>query len=225
MAATVPATPDSAPQNKIEDKTATAGLGAQAYLSRLAVLHDEAAETAHLANLLGRTPWAAAAVGVAGLLTIVLSLRSMPSPPLALWLAWMVVAVGVTARIYGRAIASPFDRDNLKGFARDLSAILMFTGTVWGAGVTLALPPDASMAASIFYVAGTSAAVAAALRVRDVSFCFLVPAMVVGALCVLIRDLDGPLASDILGGGVVVAAGAVLIERYSSFGFTARHQH
>jgi hypothetical protein len=225
MAVTAPTTPDTAPQIKVDDKAVTAGLGAQAYLARLEVLHDEAAETAHLSNLLSRTPMAAGAIGLAGLLTIALSLRSMPSPPLALWAAWMVIAVGITARIYGRAIASPFDRDNLKGFARDLSAILMFTGTIWGSGVTSALPPDASIAVSIFYVAGTSAAVAAALRARDVSFCFLVPAMVVGALCALIRSLDGILAADILGGGVVAAAAAVLIERYTSFGFTGRRQH
>jgi hypothetical protein len=49
--------------------------------------------------------------------------------------------------------------------------------------------------------------------------------MVVGALCALIRSLDGILAADILGGGVVAAAAAVLIERYTSFGFTARRQH
>src|SRR5580698_5879429 len=106
MAATAAATPGSAPPIKIDDRAVTAGLGAQAYLARLAELHDEAAETAYLANLLGRTPWAAAAVGVAGLLTIAISLRSMPSPPLALWLAWMVIAVGLTARVYGRAISS-----------------------------------------------------------------------------------------------------------------------
>ncbi len=219
MAATAPVTPVPASQANVEKKVVATGLGAQAYLARLASLHDEAAETAHLANLLGRTPWATTALGAAGLLVIIVSLRSMPSPPLAVWLASMAISIAVTARVYGQAVAKPFDRENLKMFARNLSAILMFTGAVWGAGVTLALPAGASIAESIVYLAATSAAIAAILRARDMSFCFLVPATVVGAVCVLMRNFDGATAAGVLGGGVAAAGAAVLIERFSGIGF------
>jgi len=221
----VSATPAPAPQTAVEKTVTTSlGLGAQAYLARLSTLHDEAAETAHLANLLGRTPWVAGVLGTASLATIIISLRSMPSAPLGVWLASMAIAIAVTARVYGRAVAQPFDRESLKEFARNFSAILMFTGAVWGAGVTLALPAGASIAASIFYLAGTSAAMAAILRVRDLGFCFLVPATVVGAICVLMRNFDGAAAAGVLGGGVAAAGAAVLIERFSGIGFGMRQE-
>jgi hypothetical protein len=209
------------PQADLPGTHLPAGLGAEAYLARLALLHDEAAETAHLANLLGRTPLAAGALGLAALVTLLATLRTVPSAPLTLWLAALAISVAVTARVYGLAIVAPFDRDVLKGYARNLSAILTFAGTVWGAGIALALPDSAGIAASILYIATASAAIAAVLRTRDMSFSFLVPAAVVGALCVLMRSFDGADAAAVLGGGVAVAGGAVLIERFSGLFFRA----
>src|SRR5580658_9897423 len=84
---------------------------ARAYLTRLSQLHDEAAKTALLANLLGRATYAAAVLAAAG--------------------------VGAAARAYTKAIRAPFELGTLQGFARDLSAILVYAGFAFGAGAIL----------------------------------------------------------------------------------------
>src|SRR5215469_2042961 len=74
---------------------------AHAYLARLASLHDEAAETAHLANLLGRAPWIAGFLGTAVLAT---ALVSPWTPSLAAWLALMATGIAAIAYNYSKTI-------------------------------------------------------------------------------------------------------------------------
>ena len=71
---------------------------AHAYLARLAALHDEAAETAHLANLLGRAPWAAGLLGLSALATAFFFARSVSPVPLAVWLVLVTAAVAPELR-------------------------------------------------------------------------------------------------------------------------------
>src|SRR5580698_7502204 len=91
---------------------------AHAYLARLAALHDEAAETAHLANLLGRAPWVAGLLGLGALVTAWFCAGSVSSVSLGVWLMLVTVAVAAVGRSYGQAIEAPFDRTALKAFAR-----------------------------------------------------------------------------------------------------------
>jgi len=193
--------------------TESAATPAHAYLARLSALHDEAAETAHLANLLSRAPWVAGLLGLAALGTGLLSAGAVSSVSLGTWLLLVTVAVAAIARSYGKAIEAPFDRAALKAFARSLSAILLYAGAAWGAGLFLALPDSVGLAGTIAFAATISALVAGILRARDMAFSFLVPATAVGAFCTLMRDANLTDALGILAGGLLVAAAATLLER------------
>ena len=186
---------------------------AHAYLARLAALHDEAAETAHLANLLSRAPWAAGLLGLAALTTAFFCAGSVSPVSLGVWLMLVTVAVAAIGLSYGKAIEAPFDRAALKAFARSLSAILLYAGAAWGAGLFLALPDSVGLAGTIAFAATISALVAGILRARDMAFSFLVPATAVGAFCTLMRDANLTDALGILAGGLLVAAAATLLER------------
>ncbi len=193
--------------------TESAATPAHAYLARLSALHDEAAETAHLANLLSRAPWVAGLLGLAALGTGLLSAGAVSSVSLGTWLLLVTVAVAAIARSYGKAIEAPFDRAALKAFARSLSAILLYAGAAWGAGLFLALPDSVGLAGTMAFAATISAFVAGILRARDMAFSFLVPATAIGAFCTLMRDANLTDALGILAAGLLVAAAATLLER------------
>ncbi len=189
---------------------------ARAYLARLATLHDEAAETAHLANLLGRAPWAAGALGVAVLAnSIWFAQAASPTATLA-WFVLTIAAVTAIVRAYGHAIRSPFDGDVLKGFTRNLSAILLFAGAVCGSGLFLVVPSGIGLAGSIAFTMGLTAPLAVILRTRDMTFCFLGPATMMGIFCALMRGLDGRATIGVLAGGVAVATLSVLWEHLAT---------
>ena len=200
-----PAVPSPTPES--------AATPAHAYLARLSALHDEAAETAHLANLLSRAPWVAGLLGLAALGTGLLSAGAVSSVSLGTWLLLVTVAVAAIARSYGKAIEAPFDRAALKAFARSLSAILLYAGAAWGAGLFLALPDSVGLAGTMAFAATISAFVAGILRARDMAFSFLVPATAIGAFCTLMRDANLTDALGILAAGLLVAAAATLLER------------
>lgn len=187
-------------------------LPAHAYLARLAALHDEAAQTAHLANLLGRAPWAAGLLGVSALTTTFFCVGTVSAPSLAVWLILMTAAVAAVGRAYSKAIEVPFDRAALKTFARSLSAILLYAGAAWGAGLFLALPSTLGLPGSIAFTATVTALIAGTLRARDMTFSFLVPATAMGAFCALMRDANLTATFGILAGGLVVGAATSLLD-------------
>jgi len=209
-----PEAPERQPDDALQtSETPSAATPAHAYLARLAALHDEAAETAHLANLLGRGPLIAGLLGLGALATAFFSIRSVSPISLGTWLILVTIAVAAIARSYGQAIEAPFDRAALKTFARSLSAILLYAGAAWGAGLFLALPDSVGLAGTIAFTATVSALAAGILRARDMAFSFLVPATAVGAFCTLMRDANLTDALGILAGGLLVAAAAVLLDR------------
>jgi hypothetical protein len=183
---------------------------AYAYLARLASLHDEAAETAHLANLLGRAPWIAGFLGTA---SIAVALVAPWTVALAVWLGLMAIGLAAIGHNYTKAIAAPFDRNALRTFARSFSACLIYAGAAWGAGLFLALP--ASLAGAIAFPALAAAVLAFVLKARDLAFSFLVPATLMGAFCVLMQNGNTAAASGIVAAGLVVAGITLLFERLS----------
>jgi hypothetical protein len=195
----------------LEDAKAEIARDVQTHaLHRLSRLHEEAAETARLANLLGRAPFAAwlliAGVGVIALtspLAVALS-------PLVLWSLFSAAAALVVLALYRRTSASAFELVPLRAFAADLDAALLFAGFAWGSGAFLALPEGSGALSLTLFSAGTAAGVAALLRARA-SLYFLVPATVISAMAALMRPLpDGPLAATlVLLLGALVAAAVV----------------
>lgn len=220
MAASLPQpslTPERHTQ-KLNEPSAALAIPAHAYLARLAALHDEAAEIAHLANLLGRTPWVAAALGGATIASALAAWSSASTMGLVTWLLLMAAGVVAILRAHQWAIQAPFERAALRGFARDLSAALLYTGFAWGAGLFLVLPATIGLAACLVFAAGLSVVLAGVLRARDVTFCFLVPATAMGAFAALMRPLEGNVATmlAILVVGLAVAAATAVLERMSS---------
>jgi len=175
-------------------------------IAQLALLHDEARETALLANLLGRTSYAAGALAVAALAAVLLMRGTMPVAEPAVWIVLMLIGVGAMARNYARAIQQPFERGVLREFAYDLNAIAIYAGFAWGAGAYLVLGPQTSPLALAAFAAVVPAIMAVTLRTREISLGFLAPVAGLSAFAAVLRPLpEGPLAAAF----VLIACAAV----------------
>lgn len=182
----------------------------QAEIAKLAALYREAEETAHLANLLGRAPFAAAILALAAIVTS-LSTVGVPVTHLAGWLALMMFGLGALARSYARVIREPFERAPLFAFAQDLSAILGYAGFAWGVGAFLVLPASTGLLAATAFATIPPALVAMALRTRDTALLFLGPAAALSAFAMVLRPLpDGALAAALTVAAAAAVAGAVV---------------
>jgi len=175
-------------------------------LSRLAQIHTEAVETARLANLLGRSLYAAIALGALAAIAI-----AFGGSGLSKTVAWSILmAVGLLAmlRAYGFAMRQPFERASLHAFAQDMHACLLYAGFTWGAGAFLALPASAPGAAVVLFAAAPAVALAALLRERQAVLLFLAPAAGLASLACAVRPFaDGALAAGL----VLMACAAVAI--------------
>jgi len=160
-------------------------------IARLAVVHDEAEETALLANLLGRAPTAAAGLVAAGGVAAVFAQGAMPPGEIVTWLVLMLAGAGAIAHVYSHAIRSPFERAPLRAFGEDMKAISLYAGFAWGAGAFLVLPPDSTTLALIGFAAGGCGLVAITLRARDASLLFLAPVTALCAFSAVLRPLTG----------------------------------
>ena len=183
-------------------------------IAKLALLHAEAEETARLANLLGRSFYTAIALPLLGLLTVDLAGSTGLARPLV-WCAFVAAAAIAMLHTYFRTIGQPFERMALKSFAKDMSAILLYTGFAWGAGAFLMLPAGTNMAAAVLFAAAPGIAIAALLREREAVFLFLAPVAVLASFAGVLR----PFAGGALAAGLIliacaaVAAAVVLWDR------------
>jgi len=165
-------------------------------LAQLALLHDEARETALLSNLLGRTSYGAAALAIAALATMLAARGAMPIAEPAVWLALVLIGAGAMARNYARAIRQPFERGILREFAYDLNAIAVYAGFAWGAGAFLALGPQTAPLALVIFASAVPLAMAATFRTREISLGFLAPVAGLSAFAAVLRPLpEGALAA------------------------------
>jgi hypothetical protein len=179
--------------------------GPGAHIARLAELRDEAAETALLANLLGRVPHLA--VALLGATAVVALFVHASLAPLLTWLTLLGAGLIALMRAYLIMIAAPFERGPLRFFARDLQAIMLYVGFAWGAGSFLALPADVTTGQLLAFSAGAAALVALIARASDAVACFVIPAMLLSAASALNR----PLQSGIFASAAILAAGLLIM--------------
>ena len=172
-------------------------------IAKLALLYAEAEETARLANLLGRSLYAAIALLLLGALTVGLAEGTELIRPLV-WCAFVAAAAIAMLSAYFHTIGRPFERVALKSFAEDMSAILLYSGFAWGAGTFLVLPAGTGMAAAILFAAAPGIAIAALLREREAVFLFLAPVATLAAFASVLR----PFAGGALAAGLILIAGA-----------------
>ncbi|MBI3675622.1 MAG: hypothetical protein HY243_03300 [Proteobacteria bacterium] len=186
---------------------------ARAEIARLAALHEEARETALLANILGHAPAAAISLSAAILATVALT-HGAPLAPMLAWITLVGIGLGALVRAYGQAIRAPFERAPLRAFHEDLKAILLYAGFAWGAGAYLALPVS-SVALLIAFSVGACATVAATLRTRLASLYFVAPVATLSAFAAVLRPFEsGALgAALVLVGCALVVAGLYATER------------
>jgi len=209
MAAFARSTPQIEVPERVSEEIASGGA-----IAKLAALHAEAEETARLANLLGRSLYAAIALPVIALLIVGFSDGTSVSRTLV-WCAFVAAASFAMLRAYLRTIGQPFERVALKSFAEDMSPILLFTGFAWGAGGFLALSAGTDIVGALLFVAVPAIAVAALLREREAVFLFLAPVAVLSSFASVLM----PFAGGALGAGLIliacaaIAAAAVLADR------------
>ena len=169
--------------------------------AKLAYLHEEARETARLANLLGRSLYAAIALSALAILAITLNDGTWQARALV-WCAFVAAAAVAMLRNYAHTIGQPFERAALRSFAKDMSAILLYAGFAWGSGAFLLLPAGTGIAASILFAAAPAIAIAALLREREAVFLFLAPVTTLASFASVLR----PFAGGALGAGLIVIA-------------------
>lgn len=183
-------------------------------LARLKALHNEAEETAQLANILGRSLYAGLALPLLAILTIALSVEMSPTPQLVWCLFVGAVSVAILVA-YRHAMRQPFERATLHHFVKDLSAILLFAGFAWGSGAFLALPAGTQPIAAIVFVAAPAVLIAYLLRNREALFLFLAPVTALSAAACLLKPFAGGAWAALLtiAAAVVIAGATVLYER------------
>jgi hypothetical protein len=174
-------------------------------LATLARMHHEAAETARLANLLGRALPAAIALPVLAGLTVLLT-GGAGVPSTTAWAILIAVASLSMARAYAHAIHQPFERAVLQAFAQDLNACLLYAGFAWGAGAFLALGAGASAAAILLFAGLPPLGLVLLLRDRLPVLLFVAPIAALTSFACVLR----PFASGALSAGVVLVACAVV---------------
>jgi hypothetical protein len=186
-------------------------------LQRLAALHAEAAETARLANLLGRAGYVAAAIAAFALAGAAV-LATLTDAATLTWMLLCFAGAAVLGIATLRTLRAPFERLALLSFREDMKAVLLYAGFAWGAGGWLMLPYDASAAAVIAFAALPVGAIAALVKDRDCAFLFGAPITALVAFASVLRPFsDAALdAAFVLIACGAVGAAAVAAERLSA---------
>ena len=218
MTATQPATSDFPAGAASIPAPALRPEPARTEIARLAALHREAEQTARLANLLGRAPYAAAVLAVASAFAAGLALPAAQGAAIATWLVLVFIAVGAIARAYRQTILAPFDAAPLTAFAQDLSAILTYAGFAWGAGAFLILPATADPLAALVFAVVPPALAAGLVRHWTTTVPFLAAAAGLSAFAMVLRPLpDGALGAAVtLIAATAVAGAAFGVEKWQA---------
>ena len=185
-----------APKNDLETLGIAEETPDEHPLTTLRAMHDEAEETAELANRLGRTLYA-----VLLLPALVLAVVIFATPSVTRGLSFSVLVLTGAAALccaYARAMRAPFDRAALRAHSGRVVAILLYTGFAWGAGAFLILPTNTDPAFTTFFSGGTAAIIAMIIRTREGVLMFAAPAGLLTALAALLRPLERPLIASAL---------------------------
>lgn len=185
-------------------------------LDRLNRLHNESVETARLANLLGRVPFAATAFALGYALIAFTSAGGVPTVTLGLWGIFVAAAVAAMLRVRRQAVASAFELLPLRAFALDLNAVMLYAGFAWGAGAFLGLQTTAGTASLILFSLGGAGLMGAILRARAATLYFLVPNFVLASIAAFFGNAGPGVSIVILVSGLAVVAAVEICERIAA---------
>ncbi|HEX2759118.1 MAG TPA: hypothetical protein VHM27_01345 [Rhizomicrobium sp.] len=187
-------------------------MSGRAALARLPEIHAEAFEAAQLGHFLRAGASAAAMLMLLG----VAALATAGGAGLEqefVWVLLVLLGVGGMLRCTILSTAQAFDRIPLREAARDLRAVLLYTGFAWGAGAFLLLGDDPLPIMGLCFAGLPSAILTAMLRDKAAGFFFLGPVTLLTAAAMLLDHWGGvPVALAMLvvvqgsiGAGVVLA--------------------
>lgn len=185
-------------------------------LERLNRLHDESVETARLANLLGRSPFAAAAFALGYALIAISATGGVPVVTLALWGFLVAAAVAAILRVRHQAVSSAFELLPLRAFALDLNAVMLYAGFAWGAGAFLGFQSTVGAASLLVFSLGGAAIIGAILRARNATLYFLIPNVVLTSAAAFFGSAGPGITMVILLSGLVVVAAIEILERIAA---------
>jgi len=154
-------------------------------LARLPEIHAETSENARLARFLH------SAVGAGALLTLLAGLAVIFAggaglQPEFAWSVLVMLGVGAMLRSYIKSTAQGFDRAPLRQAARDLRAILFYTGFAWGTGAFLLLGNDPVPLVGLGFAALPSVLVSPLFRDRSAGLSFLAPVTALSAAAIIL---------------------------------------
>ncbi len=185
-------------------------------LERLNRLHNETLDASRLANLFGRVPMAAGALGAACAILFVASAGSGSAILLGLWALSVSAAVVAMLSVARRAASSPSELPSLRAFALDLHAVMLYAGLCWGAGAFIGLTAVATMFSLLVFTMGGALVMGIILRARSAALYFLLPNIALAAAAALLGSAGLVAATAILMLGGVVAGAIELFERFMS---------
>jgi hypothetical protein len=185
-------------------------------LERLNRLHNESVETARLADLFGRVPLAAGALGAGCAVLFILSAGSQSAILLGLWALSVGAAVLAMLSVARRAVSSPGELPCLRAFARHLHAVMLYAGLSWGAGAVIGITAMATTLNLLVFTIGGALVISIILRAKGAALYFLVPNIALAAAAALFGSAGAVAATAILMLGAVVAGAIALFERSMS---------
>ncbi len=155
-------------------------------LARLPEIHAEASEIAHLSRFLRASVGAAAMLMLLGAVAIAVAGGAGLKQEFA-WALLVLAGVGAMLRSYIRSTAQAFDRLPMREAAKDLRAVLFYTGFAWGAGAFLLLGDNPLPLMGLCFAVLPSAILLPLLRDKTAGLFFLSPVTVLTAAAMLLQ--------------------------------------
>jgi hypothetical protein len=103
------------------------------------------------------------------------------------WTLLVLTGVGAMLRSYIQSIAQAFDRLPLREAAKDLRAVLLYTGFAWGAGAFLLLGNNPMPIMGLCFAVLPPAILLPLLRDKDAGLFFLGPVTVLTAAAMVLQ--------------------------------------
>jgi hypothetical protein len=180
-------------------------------LNRLPQLHREAGRNLCLSQFLARSPLVCVVLMLAGGLALLWADESGGGTLKADfgWAALVLLGVVAMTRNFIRGYARSLRRVPLDEAAADLRLLLLYTGTVWGAGAFLLMPELPAPLLVFSFAAAPSLALALALRDAKGTLAFVAPACLITAGAALLSAWS--LAPWVAGAIVTVGTGLVVL--------------
>ncbi len=154
-------------------------------LGRLSQIHAETFEAAQAARFLRSAVNAGALLLVCGGLALALAGGAGIQTEFA-WTLAVLAGVGAMLRAYIKSSAQGFDRTPLREAAKDLRAVLAYTGVAWGAGAFLLLGANPIPFAGLCFAILPTLGLAMVLKDRTATLSFLAPVTALSAAAILL---------------------------------------